>query len=204
MLTNEERDHYQSLWQTYINSDGFPSYCKVSAFKVEKGQMEVVFCRYNNHVKEILLPEECEADGLGGAGRSREEAEEMEDHRYLQKVENIKDYDLEQMADFDKKSIFVIQASSGGYDAGNYAKITINNVVVPIQKNEHDHHRGLHIVVMNPYTGKVEEAKAFDTFQSKVAFEFYVSKRFPKGSIIVAACKDDCVTKFCLKGMKWF
>lgn len=49
----------------------------------------------------------------------------------------------------------VVHAKSAGYDGGNFAKISINNVAVPIDKNETGHYRGLHIVLINPKNGYV-------------------------------------------------
>lgn len=46
------------------------------------------------------------------------------------------------------------------------AKITVNEVPVAVEKNENNHYRGLHIVVVNPANEKVEMARAFDTYET--------------------------------------
>ena len=81
-----------------------------------------------------------------------------------------------------------------GFHCGNFAKITINEFVVNCGKNENDHARGLHLVVINPRDGKVVAAKVFDTYKSSLAFEYHINSEVPFGTIVVAACKDDCVT----------
>ena len=39
---------------------------------------------------------------------------------------------------------------SAGFDAGNYAKISINNIPILMKPNINNNFRGLHIVVINP------------------------------------------------------
>lgn len=60
----------------------------------------------------------------------------------------------------------VIQVSSAGFKAGNYAKITLNDVPVECHNNEHNHQRGLHIVIVNPHDGNPEFSQVFDTHAS--------------------------------------
>ena len=91
-------------------------------------------------------------------------------------------------------------AQSSGYNSSNIALITINNIPVIVQKNEHNHYRGLHIVVINPSNGKVEMAKVFDTYKTSNAFDNFIDERIPHGYVVIAACKDDCVTKLSRKG----
>ena len=67
--------------------------------------------------------------------------------------------------------------------------------------------RGLHIVVINPGNGDVEFAKVFDTYNKPDDFLEWIGKvkspkntnyirwEVPDGTIICAACKDDCVSK---------
>ena len=40
----------------------------------------------------------------------------------------------------------------------------------------------------------VQGARVFDTYQTSVALEGFIKKDIPHGFIIVAACKDECVT----------
>ena len=49
-----------------------------------------------------------------------------------------------------RPNLMLVQASSAGYDSGNFAKIMINNELISMDPNEHDHYRGLHIVIINP------------------------------------------------------
>jgi len=71
----------------------------------------------------------------------------------------------------------------------------LNGEVVSVKSNENNNKRGLHIVVINPNNGKVEAARVFDTYVSSVAFDDFIIESYPDGFIIVAACKDDCITK---------
>ena len=65
-----------------------------------------------------------------------------------------------------QEKIQVIKVESAGYDAGNYAKITINDVPVNILPNESGHRRGLNIVIIDPSTGNVELSQCFDTYKT--------------------------------------
>ena len=109
----------------------------------------------------------------------------------------------EYLADATKK-MFVIQAQSAGHDCGNYAKITINDELIKFQKNGKGHDRGVHIVIINPSSGKVQYAVVFDTYEGSEEFDDFVSNRIPTGYIVIAACKDDCMTKLSPKGKQFF
>ena len=50
----------------------------------------------------------------------------------------------------------VLQVTSAGFEAGKMSKITLNKKVVELKKNENGHERGLHIVILNPITYRVE------------------------------------------------
>ena len=101
--------------------------------------------------------------------------------------------------------VLVIQASSAGHDAGNYAKITLNGFQVPVQKHsENTEYRGLHIVVVNPKTGKIEVSRVFDTHKSSSEFEEFISTRVPTDHIVIAACKGECVKGLSDKAKEWF
>ena len=84
------------------------------------------------------------------------------------------------------------------------AEILIDGECVVVKKNESDHLRGLHIVVINPEDRKVEFAQVFDTYNNSDGFDAFTSIQFPRGHIIVAACKDDCVTNLSMRGKIWF
>ena len=45
--------------------------------------------------------------------------------------------------------ILVVSASSGGYDGGKFAEITVNDAAVALEANENGHDRGLHMVLIN-------------------------------------------------------
>ena len=53
--------------------------------------------------------------------------------------------------------------------------------------------RCLHLVVFNPFECVIAMAKVFDTYKSSQELEQYIDQ-IPAHSIIVAACKDECVT----------
>ena len=98
----------------------------------------------------------------------------------------------------------VIQARSSGFEGSNLAKITINNIPIRVERNENDHYRGLHIVVINPKNGKVEAGRVFDTYKTSEQLDSFILNCVPPRYIVVAACKDECVTNISLEAMKWF
>lgn len=97
----------------------------------------------------------------------------------------------------------VVQASSAGFDSGNYASITLNGVAVEVEPNSSQHHRGLHVVVIDPKNFKVQVAKAFDTYHSPQEMEEFIKDEIQDGFIVVAACKDDCVSRLSPKCRQW-
>ena len=44
----------------------------------------------------------------------------------------------------------------------------------------------------------------FDTYKSGTVFDDFVGKGLPYGQVVVAACKDDCVTNMSDLGKKFF
>ena len=98
----------------------------------------------------------------------------------------------------------MIQVISAGYLDGNDAKIKINEEIVSTFLNENKTFRGLHIVVFNPVSSKIESAKTFDTYKSSVEFENFIKTPIRNGHIVAAACKDDCVTNLSEKSKAWF
>lgn len=100
----------------------------------------------------------------------------------------------------------VIQATSAGHYAGGFVNITINEVAIQMDQNEDNKYRGLHIVIINPFNGMVEVAKVFDTYKDSDGFDTFIKslKNIPNGSIIVAACEDECITHLSQKGKEWF
>ena len=73
-----------------------------------------------------------------------------------------------------------------------------------MEKTKNTHHRGLHMVIINSENGKVETAKVFDTYKSSKEFDEFTARDLPYGHIVVAACKDDCVTNMSAPAMAWF
>lgn len=71
----------------------------------------------------------------------------------------------------------------------------LNGAPTQLHKNENGHYRGMHIVIINEKTGKVETARVFDTHESSDEFDDFIVKDLPRGRIVVAACKDDCNTE---------
>ena len=60
------------------------------------------------------------------------------------------------------------------------------------------------MVVINPFNGKTEYAKVFDTFKSGYDFDKFIDKGIPDGYVIAAACKDECRTNLSMKAKVWF
>lgn len=67
-----------------------------------------------------------------------------------------------------------------------------------------NHYRGLHIVVLDPETSIVDLAMVFDTYKSPDQFDDFISDDFKGGSIVIAACQDDCATNLSEKAKSWF
>ena len=64
--------------------------------------------------------------------------------------------------------------------------------------------RGLHVVVINPKNGTVEEANIFDTYKSSERLEKFIEKEIPQGYVIAVACSDECSRKLSNKCKNWF
>ena len=72
-------------------------------------------------------------------------------------------------------------------------------------RNGWNHYRGLHIVVVNPSNGRVELAQVFDTHRTSQQLEAaLLDAGIQDGSIVAAACQDDCVTQLSVKARSWF
>ena len=87
-----------------------------------------------------------------------------------------------------ESNTLVIKASSAGFEGGNYAKISINDVHIHVEVNESHHHRGIHIVTFNPANGRIDKAKVFDTFKSGKSFDDFIDREVPIGHVVAAAC----------------
>ena len=89
-------------------------------------------------------------------------------------------------------------------DSTNIAQITINNQIVSVEKNENGHFRGLHIVVVDPLNGEVQSANVYDTYAKQNVFEAFIkSNEIKDGSIVVAACKDECTAGLTYNSKQW-
>ena len=120
-------------------------------------------------------------------------------------MKNLVDYKIEEDDDpYTRTTKILIRVESAGFEAGNYANITVCGVKVVVQKNCNGHYRGLHIVVINPNNGVVETAKVFDTYESSKEFEEFIDKPLPIGHIVVAACKDECSNHLSHEAKMWF
>ena len=47
-------------------------------------------------------------------------------------------------------------------------------------------------------------ARAFDSFNNDHWFDDFVKCELPEGHIVVAACKDECISNMSSEGKKWF
>ena len=67
--------------------------------------------------------------------------------------------------------LMLVQVYSAGYNAGNFAEIHIDGEQVLVANNEHNHQRGIHIVVINPHDGKIHSVNVFDTYRRSDKFD---------------------------------
>ena len=55
--------------------------------------------------------------------------------------------------------------------------------------------RGLYLVIFDMQEGAILQNICFDTYKSSEIFEWFIhGVVIPKGSVVIIACKDDCVT----------
>ena len=74
-----------------------------------------------------------------------------------------------------------------------------------MEKNSSGHLRGLHVVVIDPFDGKVKFAKVFDTYKDSMDLEYFItSEHIPRDFIIVAASEDDASTELMDNCKDWF
>lgn len=64
--------------------------------------------------------------------------------------------------------------------------------------------RGLHIVIINPFIGTIIKSQIFDTYESSKSIDEFIKLPIPENHIIIAACKDDCVTNLSQNTIEWF
>lgn len=60
------------------------------------------------------------------------------------------------------------------------------------------------MVVINSSNGDFEVAKVFDTYKTSEELDQFIHGAAAEGDIVIAACKDDCVTNLSEKGKQWF
>ena len=135
--------------QKYEPSD----YCSITGFKIEKsGILDPVFKRYKDHCQEAgllsiysgrsLIPEKPEIPIKKPDLEIREvyNKEEYEEVYQIARLENAQR----------PSKIQVLQATSGGFEAGNFVAMTIDGHSVFPEENSTENERGLHFVVYNP------------------------------------------------------
>ena len=97
-----------------------------------------------------------------------------------------------------------IKVDSAGYEGRNEAVITLNNELVKVNPNVNGHLRGLHLVVINSANGKIKTAQVFDTYKSSEELESFIRCEIIHGSILVAACQDECSGSLSEISKSWF
>lgn len=70
----------------------------------------------------------------------------------------------------------VVKVDSAGFEGGNYARISLNDVPVEMALNENNHDRGLHIVTIHPASGKVKFAQIFDTYETSTKLDEFINE----------------------------
>ena len=61
--------------------------------------------------------------------------------------------------------------------------------------DENHKDRGLYLVIFDMKQGSIEYNMCFDTYKSSQVFERFIDGVvISKGSVVIIACKDDCVT----------
>ena len=68
----------------------------------------------------------------------------------------------------------VIVVESGGLEAGNHVRISINDHQLPLPEKTRNDGRGLHIVVIDPSTMSVVQYEIFDTSRSSKKMHDYI------------------------------
>ena len=59
-------------------------------------------------------------------------------------------------------------------------------------------------MIIDPKKGILVDAKVFDTYKSSASLDHFLSNDIPKGYIVIAACKDDCISNLSQKAKQWF
>jgi Interleukin-like EMT inducer len=87
-------------------------------------------------------------------------------------------------------STFTLKVESAGANAGNFARISINDTEIGFG----DYDRGLNVAVFDQKTGQVLSKVNFDTFLPGNAQKFAdFIKNLPTGQIVALAVKDDAI-----------
>lgn len=92
------------------------------------------------------------------------------------------------------------------HQAGNFAKIMLNNIVVPTCEDAEKGCRGLNVVAADAFTHKVLLAQAYDTYANAKESERFLNdvKAFPEGTIFMVGVRDEASTKMTEKVKKFF
>ena len=59
-------------------------------------------------------------------------------------------------------------------------------------------------MIIDPRTGAVVQAKAFDTYLGSDALLDFIAEDIPEDTIVAAACKDDCTKALATDARQWF
>ncbi|KAJ1658122.1 hypothetical protein IWQ61_002587 [Dispira simplex] len=90
------------------------------------------------------------------------------------------------------KTELEISVQSAGFNAGNFSRIAVNRVNIPLS------HRGLNVVVIDPVQKALEETVTFDTHQSAAEaneFSQYI-RNLESHMVVVVAVRDECAENF--------
>lgn len=60
------------------------------------------------------------------------------------------------------------------------------------------------MVLIDPFKASIVHSEVFDTYISSENFNKFILREIPNGFIVVAACKDDCMTGLSIKAKEWF
>lgn len=97
------------------------------------------------------------------------------------------------------------EVHSAGYIVGNYAKIMINNEVIPTCKDNKGC-RGINVVACDAFTHKVLLAKAYDTYASTKASDEFLkdTKSLKEGTVFLVAVRDEASARMSWRVKKFF
>ena len=204
-------DYYTNVEDSGLDSES-PGFCSISGFEIKGRTMVSTFLkRHQSHLKGLSTGKLTKS-GQTEKGQIEEKWRHWRSGADSGSYQDVFSRTQESALDAGSpesqkaaKLVLVIKVSSAGRIGGDFAEITINDLAVQLERNENRHFRGLNLVLINPETGKIELAKAFDTYKTSKGLDaFILGKNAPHGTIVAAACKDDCSTKLSEEAKKWF